>query len=229
MRAYRTSFSMVSDPSSVPAARHRVHGLATGWGLCLDEESTLALTTVVSEMVTNATRHSGCREFTVKVRASPGARRILIEVHDGLATLPAVPVLPRTRSAADAEGGRGMWLIDQLAAISGADLTRHGKRVWAMIAIPEQPLVRGRLLLHPVRALRARRARRTGRAVTGDPARWLALLEVVSSWSAAPGRKRRRGFRGRRGVPAASVGAPVRCGHERPHVRDRGHDRGGSG
>lgn len=150
MRAHSSNFSMVSDPSSVPAARRRIEELTTEWGLRLDEDSTLALVTVVSEMVTNALQHSGGREFAVKVRASPDNRRILIEVHDDSSAL------PRTLSAADdAEDGRGMWLINQLATASGAEPTKRGKRVWAAIAIPEQPLTRRRLALRSGRATRA--------------------------------------------------------------------------
>lgn len=150
MRAHTTSFSMIRDPASVPAARRRVNELTTDWGLRLDEESTLALTTVVSEMVTNALQHSDGPEFTVKVKASPTTRRILVEVHDNSSALPCT--LPATD---DAEDGRGMWLIQQLAAASGAQPTKRGKRVWAAIIIPEQPLTRRQLLLRPRRATRA--------------------------------------------------------------------------
>ncbi|WP_329177304.1 ATP-binding protein [Streptomyces sp. NBC_01477] len=150
MRANTTSFSMIRDPASVPAARRRVNELTTGWGLRLDEDSSTALTTVVSEMVTNALQHSGGQEFTVKVKASPATRRILVEVHDDSSALPRT--LPATD---DAEYGRGMWLINQLAATSGAELTKHGKRVWASVAIPQQPFTRRQFLLRPGRAARA--------------------------------------------------------------------------
>jgi anti-sigma regulatory factor (Ser/Thr protein kinase) len=157
MRAYNTRFSMNSDPASVPAARRRVDELTTGWGLSLDEDSTIALRTVVSEMVTNALQHSGGREFTIRLRASPAARRIIVEVRDDSAALPRM--LPPSD---DAEDGRGMWLIQQLALASGAEHTRRGKRVWATIAIPKQPLSRRQFLLRPGRAARAATARLTG-------------------------------------------------------------------
>ncbi|MEW1866453.1 ATP-binding protein [Streptomyces sp. NPDC088194] len=157
MRAYNTRFSMNSDPASVPAARRRVDELTTGWGLSLDEDSTIALRTVVSEMVTNALQHSGGREFTIRLRASPAARRIIVEVRDDAAALPLM--LPPTD---DAEDGRGMWLIQQLALGSGAEHTKCGKRVWATIAIPKQTLSRRQFLLRPGRVARAATARLTG-------------------------------------------------------------------
>lgn len=55
-----------------------------------------------------------------------------------------------------------MWLIQQLALASGAERTGRGKRVWATIAIPKQPLSRRQFLLHPGRAARAATARLTG-------------------------------------------------------------------
>ncbi|MFF6961078.1 ATP-binding protein [Streptomyces sp. NPDC008317] len=148
MRAHSSNFSMVSDPSSVPAARRRVEKLTTDWGLRLDEDSALALATVVSEMVTNALQHSDGREFTVEMKAS--ARLIHVEVHDDSSALPRMLL-----AADDAEDGRGMWLINQLAAESGAEPTKRGKRVWATITIPGQPRCRRRLLLLPGRATRA--------------------------------------------------------------------------
>lgn len=157
MRAYNTRFSMNSDPASVPAARRRVDELTTGWGLSLDEDSTIALRTVVSEMVTNALQHSGGREFTIRLRASPAARRILVEVRDDSAVLPRM-----RRPTDDAEDGRGMWLIQQLALGSGAERTRRGKRVWATIAIPKQSVRRRKFLPRRGRAARAATARLTG-------------------------------------------------------------------
>jgi hypothetical protein len=52
-----------------------------------------------------------------------------------------------------------MWLIQQLALASGAEHTRRGKRVWATIALPEQPLRRRQFLLRPGRVARAVTAR----------------------------------------------------------------------
>jgi hypothetical protein len=39
-------------------------------------------------MVTTALQHSGGREFTIRLRASPAARRIIVEVRDDSAALP---------------------------------------------------------------------------------------------------------------------------------------------
>jgi two-component sensor histidine kinase len=156
MRAYSNRFSMNSDPASVPAARRRIDELTTSWGLRMNEDSRIALRTVVSEMVTNALQHGSGQEFTIRLKVSAAARRILVEVHDGSGALPRL-----LSPTDDAEDGRGMWLVQQLALASGAERTKRGKRVWATIALPEQPLRRRQFLLRPVRVARAVTARLT--------------------------------------------------------------------
>ena len=81
-----------------------------------------AATLLVSELVANAVLHTGT-PFDVVVR--PGADRVRIEVHDGS------PELPVRRHYSNMSGtGRGLMLVEQMAAGWGSDLTAKGKVVW---------------------------------------------------------------------------------------------------
>ncbi|MFG2827350.1 ATP-binding protein [Streptomyces sp. NPDC048434] len=150
MRVYSQSFFLVRDPTSVPLSRRRLYDLAEKWGLRLNEASDTALTTVISELVTNAVRHGTGAMLTIGVRANLSRRRVLVEVYDGSRILP----VPRYAAPED-EAGRGMALIGRLSVCHGAERTACGKCVWAEIALPTQRLTRRQLLLRPGRAARA--------------------------------------------------------------------------
>lgn len=77
---------------------------------------------LVSEVATNALIH-GSGEVRVSVQTGPGTLRV--EVEDGSRTM------PRPRQAGlEAEGGRGLALVDALASDWGTDGTPDGKVVW---------------------------------------------------------------------------------------------------
>jgi hypothetical protein len=66
---------------------------------------------------------SAGKEFTLRLRR--GAERVWVEVFDTDLRL------PRIRSAGETdEGGRGLYLVDQLASRWGSRPTRDGKAVW---------------------------------------------------------------------------------------------------
>ncbi|MBB4924355.1 ATP-binding protein [Kitasatospora kifunensis] len=134
----------------MPISRRRLRELVDKWALRLDEDCDTALATVISELVSNAVRHSSGAMLTVGVHANLDLRRLLLEVYDGSVVLPQARVV-----GLDSEAGRGMLLVDRLSLSHGAERTERGKRVWAELGIPEQPLTRRQLILHPRRAARA--------------------------------------------------------------------------
>ncbi|MFJ3216722.1 ATP-binding protein [Kitasatospora sp. NPDC086801] len=159
-------FFLTRDPVSVPIARRRVRTRIVSWGVLLDEDTRLALDTVTSELVANAVRHTQAPMLTVAVYVNVRLRRALVEVYDGSTALPR-----RRRAGADAERGRGLELVEYLALAHGAERTERGKRVWAELALPEQPVTRRQLLAVPCRAVRAalRVLPRPGRAPIRPP------------------------------------------------------------
>lgn len=88
------------------------------------------VTLVVSEMVTNAVRHAA-PPVALELRAEAG--RVLICVHDG------TPEPPERRPApSDAEGGRGLLLVDLICEAHGVRSHPPGKTVWAAVSRPHQ-------------------------------------------------------------------------------------------
>lgn len=150
-------FFLIRAQSSVPASRRRIRDLIDEWALRLDEDSDIALATVVSELVTNAVLHGDGAVLTIGVHANLALLRIVIEVHDGS------PVMPQVLSAGPAaETGRGMLLISSLAVSHGVARTERGKRVWAELTMPEQPLPRRQLVFRPRQVGRAAARRLSG-------------------------------------------------------------------
>ena len=112
---------------------HSVHGpgqarraaaeCAARLGLRREQEQDLLL--VVSEMVTNAVRYGAP---PVQLELVVGDDAVLVAVSD------SGPGRPRPRAAdPDAEGGRGMMLVDQLSSDPGVRPQPPGKAVWAAV------------------------------------------------------------------------------------------------
>lgn len=132
------SYSVTKDavPESVEDARRLVRQAMSVWGLG-EQSETAAL--LISELVTNAITHTPSRSIRVIVsRPTPSLVR--------LAVVDKAPRrFPELRPAdADAEGGRGLRLIDAFAYRWGYDLlgshpTRGpwGKRCWAELKVGE--------------------------------------------------------------------------------------------
>jgi len=129
---HRRWFSLPREPATVAAGRRRVRDLLTAWNTPLDEDTRFTLDLVTSELLGNAVRHATGDAVTVGVHADPLHHRAVIEVYDSSPALPTTPAHPDE----DAESGRGLLLIAELALAHGVVRKRGGKWVWAEIALP---------------------------------------------------------------------------------------------
>ncbi|MEU6218876.1 SpoIIE family protein phosphatase [Streptomyces sp. NPDC047022] len=112
-----------SDPAAVGEVRAKVERQLAEWGL-----DDLAFTTelILSELVTNAIRYGSA---PVRVRMLRD-RGLICEVFDSSSTSPHLRYAAMTD-----EGGRGLFLVAQMADRWGTRYTPTGKVIWA-----EQPL-----------------------------------------------------------------------------------------
>ncbi|MFF8566423.1 ATP-binding protein [Streptomyces albidoflavus] len=111
-------------PESAPAARRLIRQALGAWALdALADDASL----IANEMVANACRHTRSPLIRVSVTRLDGTR-VEIAVTDRSRTLPI-----RKPAAPDALDGRGLVLVDAIAARWGADPKRWGKRVWAEV------------------------------------------------------------------------------------------------
>ncbi|MFI9154411.1 SpoIIE family protein phosphatase [Streptomyces sp. NPDC053367] len=115
------------DPAEVPRARAVVREQLHDWGLAKLADSAELL---VSELVTNAVRHS--RNRPVELRLVRGDT-LLCEVDDDDHELPTL------RSAGpDDETGRGLRVVSTLAREWGTSRTSAGKTVWFELTLPRR-------------------------------------------------------------------------------------------
>jgi GAF domain-containing protein len=128
-------FEVEQDATAVPVARRAVvsalHGNVPG-------DVVDAAELVVSELTGNALLHAAAPvSLVVRTGATPGSVRV--EVHDGSRSQ---PVRPRSGGSQEGEGltGRGLGLIDAVAARWGVEPTLGGKAVWAELT-PESVAV----------------------------------------------------------------------------------------
>ncbi|MDH6708425.1 serine phosphatase RsbU (regulator of sigma subunit)/PAS domain-containing protein/anti-sigma regulatory factor (Ser/Thr protein kinase) [Kitasatospora sp. MAA19] len=108
-----------ADPSAVAGAREATTRQLMQWGL---EEAMFTTELILSELITNAIRYGG---EPIRVRLIHD-RTLICEVSDTSSTS------PHLRYAADEdEGGRGLFLVAQLAERWGTRYTPTGKIIWA--------------------------------------------------------------------------------------------------
>ncbi|MET8957147.1 SpoIIE family protein phosphatase [Streptomyces sp. NPDC004129] len=112
-------------PKAVATARTRAQHQLTMWGV--DEETAYTTELIVSELVTNAVRY-GTPPLRLQLIKD---RTLTCEVQDGN------PVAPRLRHAKTVdEGGRGLFIVTQLAQNWGVRYSLDGKTVWAEQILP---------------------------------------------------------------------------------------------
>ena len=108
-------------------ARHAVEGLAAEVDPAVLDDAQL----LVSEVVTNSVRHSGCDDpIRVRIWSCPGG--VKVEIADGGFGFEA----RRPGAAHDAEGGRGLMILDALADRWGVS---HDARVRVWFELSPRP------------------------------------------------------------------------------------------
>ncbi|MEV6329337.1 SpoIIE family protein phosphatase [Streptomyces sp. NPDC051909] len=113
------------DPSEVAGARALTNAQLEHWGL---DAVGFAVELIVSELVTNAIRY-GAPPVDLRLLRDKD-RALICEVSDSRETSPRL-----RRARPDEEGGRGLFLVAQLADRWGTRYTREGKTIWAEVPI----------------------------------------------------------------------------------------------
>jgi anti-sigma regulatory factor (Ser/Thr protein kinase) len=124
-------FRVEAETVAVPEARHKISALVRNWDLALPDESFQKLELLSSEVITNALRYS---EAACAVAVRWTGSRVRVEVTDASAVRPKPG-----HGSLDAEGGRGLLLVDALAADWGSADDPAGKVVWFEVGPREQP------------------------------------------------------------------------------------------
>ncbi len=112
------------DPAAVGEVRAAVTRKLAEWGL---EELTFGTELILSELVTNALRYGGT---PIRVRMLYD-RNLICEVYDSSSTSPHLRYATMTD-----EGGRGLFLVAQLAERWGTRYLPAGKVIWAEQPVP---------------------------------------------------------------------------------------------
>ncbi|MEU1473974.1 PAS domain S-box protein [Streptomyces sp. NPDC005760] len=115
-----------AQPVSVGDGRRFLRRTLQDWD-CETLTDTACL--LASELLSNSVRHA-CDPLRLRLRRTRD--ELHIEVSDGS------PVLPHARTAGlDEESGRGLTLLNQLAAAWGTLPTQEGKAVWFALPLPD--------------------------------------------------------------------------------------------
>jgi anti-sigma regulatory factor (Ser/Thr protein kinase) len=135
---------LIPGPDAASVARAHLRAAISSWRLPVDVDAAVLL---VSELVTNAVTHGdngagmggrggtgGGTGITMLVRCSGGELRV--EVHDRSRDMP-VPVSLEVPD--DSETGRGLLLVDTLAAEWGYYRTPGGKAVYFTLPLRDSP------------------------------------------------------------------------------------------
>lgn len=116
------------ERQSVPAAREFTRVALADWGVT--EERAADILLCVSELTTNALVHGVPPGRGFLLRVLPYGDGVRVEVHDSGDGVPAIP-----RPAADAEGGRGLLLVEALADKWGVGERDPGQVVWCELGM----------------------------------------------------------------------------------------------
>jgi serine phosphatase RsbU (regulator of sigma subunit)/anti-sigma regulatory factor (Ser/Thr protein kinase) len=126
----RACWPLVPEFPSVREARMLIRDPLKRWGL---EDLVPVSELLVSELVTNAIKYA---KGEILLRLVLESDSLACEVHDSSPALPRVLQVDK-----DAENGRGLHVVSQLAARWGARRTHSGKVVWCEQTVPESVVV----------------------------------------------------------------------------------------
>ncbi|WP_309484371.1 ATP-binding protein [Streptomyces himalayensis] len=125
------SQQLSSTPRGARLARRLVAERLDAWGWPYASELNEAVTLITAELAANAVRHGRLpgRDFRIRLAVTEGTVRIEVDDTRG-ERLPAM--FP---AGGEAEGGRGLVLVDSLADRWGVDPRTDGvgKTVWAEV------------------------------------------------------------------------------------------------
>jgi serine phosphatase RsbU (regulator of sigma subunit)/anti-sigma regulatory factor (Ser/Thr protein kinase) len=124
---HRICFRLEPELSSVRHARSLIRDPLKRWGL---EDLIDSSELLVSELVTNAIKYAN-GEVMLRLILEPDT--LVCEVHDSSPALPRVLQVDK-----DAENGRGLHVVSQVASRWGVRRTSGGKVVWCQQLVPEQ-------------------------------------------------------------------------------------------
>jgi anti-sigma regulatory factor (Ser/Thr protein kinase) len=121
-----------TSSAQTPAqARSRIRAWLSASKQCAEDVINTA-ELLVSELVSNAIRHTRARSVRIALARSGPRVRVGVEDPDGHLVGPPPPV-----PSQNFLHGRGLWLIDQLASRWGSHPRADGKVVWFELECPE--------------------------------------------------------------------------------------------
>ncbi|MEU5100886.1 MULTISPECIES: SpoIIE family protein phosphatase [unclassified Streptomyces] len=123
------TWDVPTDPAAVADTRAHASDQLTAWGL---EDAVFTTELIASELVTNAIRYA---QSPIQLRLILEEHSLICEVSDGSTT---TPHLRRARTYD--EGGRGLFIVAQLAERWGTRHGRHGKTIWAELITGPAPV-----------------------------------------------------------------------------------------
>ena len=110
-------FRHASRPTEIGRARRDVEDALKAADV--DRATAGDVMLLVSELVSNAVRHTRCERFEVRLEVAPD--RLRIEVHDG-----GDGFVPKIAPSDDGTGGYGMFIVDRLADRWGVERDPSG-------------------------------------------------------------------------------------------------------
>ncbi|MEV4558110.1 ATP-binding protein [Kitasatospora sp. NPDC049285] len=122
---------MAAEASSVPVLRRFAGRVVRQWGLAEAVEEAVRL--IVTELASNAVRHSGSADLVLRISAGSG--RLVLNVQDFGCWRPPRPAGPE--AAAERCSGRGLDLVNAFAAHCEVTATAAGTLVAAELPLPD--------------------------------------------------------------------------------------------